>query len=65
MMVGALNVGGVSSGAQHEVPQVSATCTQHDLYAVRCGCGRVHTAQRPGDAADTPVSYGPNLQTWC
>jgi transposase len=60
-----IDLGVARSYQQHEVPQMSATCTQHDLYAVRCGCGRVHTAERPGNVADTPVSYGPNLQTWC
>jgi hypothetical protein len=44
---------------------MSATCTQHDLHAVRCGCGRVHVAERPDGVADTPVGYGPNLQAWC
>ncbi len=50
---------------QHEVPAMSATCTQHDLHAVRCDCGQVHLAERPEDVADTSVSYGPNLQSWC
>jgi len=26
---------------------MSATCTQHDLHAVRCGCGRAHVAALP------------------
>lgn len=59
------DLGVVRSHQQYEVPQMSATCTQHDLYAVRCGCGQVHVAQRPEDVADTPVGYGPNLQSWC
>lgn len=44
---------------------MSAQCIQHDLHAVRCGCGQVHVAQRPEGLADAPVSYGPNLQAWC
>ena len=44
---------------------MSATCTQHDLHAVRCGCGAVHVADRPVGVADTAVGYGPNLQAWC
>src|SRR6266498_74141 len=44
---------------------MSATCTQHDLYAVRCGCGQVHVAERPDGVAEAAVSYGPNLQSWC
>jgi len=61
----ALDLGVTRSHQQHEVPQMSATCTQHDLHAVRCGCGRVHVAEHPDGVADTPVSYGPNLQAWC
>lgn len=60
-----VDLGVARSHQQHEIPPVSATCTQHDLYAVRCGCGRVHVAERPEGVADTPVSYGPNLQAWC
>jgi transposase len=61
----ALDLGVARSHQQHEVPRMSATCTQHDRYAVRCGCGRVHVAARPDGFAETPVSYGPNLQAWC
>src|SRR2546426_6707503 len=60
-----VDLGVARSYQQHEVPQMSATCTQHDLYAVRCGCGCVHMADRPPEVADTPVSYGPNLQARC
>jgi transposase len=60
-----VDLGVARSHQQHEVPAMSATCTQHDLYAVRCGCGQVHVADRPDGVADTPVSYGPNLQSWC
>ena len=61
----ALDLGVTRSHQQHEVPVMSATCTQHDLHAVRCGCGQVHVAALPEDVAPTPVSYGPNLQAWC
>jgi hypothetical protein len=60
-----LDLGVARSHQQHEVPAMSATCTQHDLHAVRCGCGQVHVAGRPDGLADTPVSYGPNLQSRC
>jgi transposase len=60
-----VDLGVARSYQQHEVPAMSATCTQYDLYAVRCGCGCVHVADRPAQVADTPVSYGPNLQAWC
>jgi len=59
------DLGVARSHQQHEVPAVSATCTQHDLYAVRCRCGREHVAARPPEVADTAVGYGPNLQAWC
>jgi transposase len=50
---------------QHEIPQVSARVTQYDQHAVRCGCGRVHTATRPAGARSGRVGYGPNLQAFC
>jgi len=59
------DLGVARSHQQHEIPQMSAACTQHDLHAVRCVCGRVHVADRPDGLADTSVSYGPNLQSWC
>jgi transposase len=59
------DLGVARSHQQHEIPLVSASCTQHDLHAVRCGCGTVHLADRPAGVADTPVGYGPNLQAWC
>lgn len=59
------DLGAMRSHQQHEVPAMSAQCIQHDLHAVRCGCGQVHVAQRPEGLADSPVSYGPNLQAWC
>ena len=60
-----VDLGVARSHQQLEVPAMSATCTQHDLYAVRCGCGQVHVAERPDGVADTAVSCGPNLQAWC
>jgi len=60
-----LDLGVARSHQQHELPTMSATCTQHDLYAVRCGCGQVHVAKRPDGVAEAAVSYGPNLQSWC
>ena len=38
--------------------------TQYDQHAVRCGCGRVHTAHPPGGRPAGPVGYGPNLQAF-
>jgi transposase len=59
------DLGVARSHQQHEVPAMSAQCVQHDLHAVRCGCGQVHVASRPDGLADAAVSYGPNLQAWC
>jgi transposase len=59
------DLGVARSHQQHEIPLMSATCTQHDLHAVRCGCGTVHVADRPAGVADAAVGYGPNLQAWC
>jgi hypothetical protein len=47
---------------QHEVPPVAVRLTQFDQHAVACGCGQVHTADRPAGARGGPVGYGPNLQ---
>ncbi|WP_190815684.1 transposase [Saccharopolyspora pogona] len=38
--------------------------TQYDQHAVRCGCGRVHTAARPEGVRPGAVGYGPNLQAF-
>jgi transposase len=46
----------------HEVPLATTRVVQHDLHAVRCGCGRRHVATRPEAVADAPVSYGANLR---
>ena len=59
------DLGVARSHQQHEIPLMSATCTQHDLHVVRCGCGTVHVADRPAGVADTAVGYGANLQAWC
>jgi transposase len=60
----ACDLGVVDRYQQHEIPQVSVTVTQYDQHAVRCGCGRVHTATRPQGARAGSVGYGPNLQAF-
>jgi uncharacterized coiled-coil protein SlyX len=62
-LAGACDLGVVDRYQQHEIPQVSVTVTQYDQHAVRCGCGRVHTASRPQGARAGAVGYGPNLQS--
>jgi transposase len=58
----AIDLGIVDRYQQHEIPTVTVTITQYDQHAVRCGCGRTHTASRPAGARSGPVGYGPNLQ---
>jgi transposase len=58
---GARDLGIVDRYQQHEIPQVAVKVTQYDQHQVECGCGKVHTAQRPDGARCGPVGYGPNL----
>lgn len=60
----AADVGIVDRYQQHEIPRMSVTVTQYDQHQVRCGCGRVHTADRPEGARVGAVGYGPNLQAF-
>jgi transposase len=57
----ARDLGIVDRYQQHEIPQVSAQVIQYDQHQVECGCGKVHTADRPEGARSGPVGYGPNL----
>jgi transposase len=61
---GAADLGVVDRFQQIEIPLVVAELTQFDQHAVRCRCGKVHTATRPEGARSGPVGYGPNLQAW-
>jgi transposase len=63
-LAGALDLGVVDRYQQVEVPLMTATLTQFEQHAVRCGCGKLHTATRPEGARAGPVGYGPNLQAW-
>jgi transposase len=57
---------GVQASHQvHDIPPVSASVVQHDLHAVECGCGKVHTAPRPEGVSSAPVSFGLGLQSLC
>lgn len=64
-LAGAADLGVYAAHQQIDVPLMAATVTQHDRHAVRCGCGKMHVAARPEDVADTSVSFGPNLVSWC
>lgn len=63
-LAGSADLGVVDSFQQIEIPQVTAKVTQYDQHAVRCGCGKVHTAARPDGAGTGKVEYGPVLQGW-
>jgi len=63
-LAGAADLGVVDAFQQVEIPTVAASVTQYDQHAVRCGCGKVHTAARPDGAGTGKVEYGPVLQAW-
>jgi transposase len=56
-------VAGILARQQIDVPLVTATVTEYQLYSLRCGCGHVTRAELPAGVADAPISIGPNLQT--
>ncbi|MGB7795520.1 MAG: IS66 family transposase [Pseudonocardiaceae bacterium] len=58
---GARDLGIVDRYQQHEIPQVAVKVTQYDQHQVQCGCGKLHTADRPDGARCGPVGYGPSL----
>jgi len=59
------DLGVVARHQQTEIPEITAKTVQHERHAVRCGCGRAHTASLPEGVPDAPASFGPNLVTWC
>jgi len=52
---------GVIRRQVHDIPQVSATVTEHRLHRRRCGCGTTTTATAPA-GVDAAACYGPNLR---
>jgi transposase len=58
---GARDLGIVDRYQQHEIPRVAVKVIQYDQHQVECGCGKVHTAQRPDGARAGSVGYGPSL----
>jgi transposase len=50
-----------------DLPGARVQTVQHDRHEVRCGCGRIHVAGAPPEAAGAPgtVTYGLNFQAWC
>lgn len=59
----ATEVGVERSHQVHDLPEVHIRVCQHDVYRVRCGCGREHVAVLPEGVSSAPSSYGVNLKS--
>ena len=59
----ATEVGIERSHQSHDLPEIRIRVRQHDVYRVRCACGRGHVAALPDQVSAAPCSYGPNLQS--
>ena len=46
----------------HDLPQIAIKVTQHDVWRVRCGCGREHAGTLPAGVPAAPSSYGASLK---
>jgi transposase len=57
----ATEVGIERSHQTHDLPEIRIRVRQHDVYRVRCGCGREHVAALPEEMSAAPCSYGPNV----
>ena len=60
----AAEVGIERSHQTHDLPEIRIVVRQHDVYRVRCGCGREHVAALPdtvsaAPSARTPANSGP------
>jgi transposase len=56
------DLGVTRSFQQEEVPVPRSERVQHDLHAVRCGCGKEHGAPRPAGVPAVALSVGPRLR---
>jgi transposase len=61
-LAGAADAGIERSRQVHDLPPVAVEITQHDVWRVRCGCGREHAGALPADVATVPSSSGVNLR---
>jgi hypothetical protein len=59
----ATEVGIERSHQTHDLPEIWITVRQHDVYRVRCACGREHVAALPAGVSAAPSSYGVNLRS--
>lgn len=48
---------------EHDLPEIRLRVTQHDVYRVRCRCGREHVGALPAGVSPAPVSYGAHLKS--
>jgi transposase len=66
-LAGARDLGVKYSHQVTDLPQARAVTIQHDRHEVECGCGRIHVADVPPEAAGAPgtVTYGLNFRAWC
>ena len=62
-LAGAAEVGIERSHQVHDLPEIRIRVRQHDLYRVRCGCGREHVADRPAQVPVALCSYGPTMRS--
>ena len=54
----AVAVGIERSHQVHDLPKIRIVVRQHDVYRVRCTCGREHVATLPEEVSRAPSSYG-------
>jgi transposase len=59
----AVDVGVERSHQVHDLPEIEITVFQHDLYRVRCGCGREQVAALPASVSPARASYGLNIKS--
>ena len=59
----AIDVGIERSHQVHDLPEIEIKVFQHDLYRVRCGCGREHVAALPDQVSPARSSYGLNIKS--
>ena len=59
----AADVGIERSHQVHDLPEIEIKVVQHDLYRVRCGCGREHVAALPEQVSPARASYGLNIKS--
>ena len=62
-LAGAAEVRVERSHQSHDLPEIKIVVRQHDIYRVRCGCGREHVGALPDQVSTAPTSYGLNIKS--